>query len=476
MCDTKGHREVAVPSSPSGAPRGPARQTEVVVVGAGLSGLVAARRLHRAGVGVQVVEARDRVGGRLCTREIRGVPVDLGGQWIGPTQDRVRALADGLGLATFPTFHDGRKLLELGGKVSAHRSDIPSLPPLALLELEVTIRRVQRMAAAVPVAGPFDAPGLAEHDARSVGEWARRHVRSRRVRALLTAAVRVVFGAEPDELSVLHFLAYVNGGGGLLRLIEIADGAQQDRFVGGAMPLAEGLAAELGGRVQLAAPVRRIGGWRGGPVRVHTDAGEILAERAIVAVPPALAGRIDMEPALPAGRDHLTQRFGMGGTVKLFAFYDRPFWREAGWSGEVVADGKPLTVVFDNTFADGTACLLGFVVGAAARTWSDRPESARHGAVLAQLSRWFGPEAGRPLELVEQDWSTEPWTRGCPIGFPPPGLLSSHGAALRAPCGRIHWAGTETADRWMGFMDGAVRAGERAAAEVARLLPTPRSL
>lgn len=453
-----------------------AMDAEVVVVGAGLSGLVAARALHRAGVDVRVVEARERVGGRLFTKEIRGTPVDLGGQWIGPTQDRVRALATELRLRTFPTFHDGRKLLELEGRVSSYARDIPSLPPLALIELELVIRRVQRMADKVPVDGPFDAPELAAHDARSVGEWARRHVRSARVRALLTAAVRVVFGAEPDELSVLHFLAYVSGGGGLLRLIEIADGAQQDRFVGGAMPLAEGVAAELGGRVRLGSPVRHIAGWQAGPVAVHTDTGVLRAERLIVAVPPAMAGRIAMTPALPAGRDHLTQRFGMGGTVKVFAFYDRPFWREAGWSGEVVADGDPLTVVFDNTFADGTACLLGFVVGAAARTWSARPEAERLGAVRDCLARWFGPQAGRPVDMVEQDWSTEAWTRGCPIGFPPPGLLSAHGAALRQPCGRIHWAGTETADKWMGFMDGAVRAGERAAREVAPLLSNPRSL
>ncbi len=447
------------------------RDCQVVVIGAGLSGLAAARSLHRRGIDVQVVEARERVGGRTLTKDLHGARVDLGGQWVGPTQDRVLALIAELGLETFPTHHAGRKVLELDGKVSSYARDIPSLPPLALVELELTMRRIQKMAEAVPPAGPWTEPKVAAHDARSVGEWARRHIRSKRVRALVTAAVRVVFGAEPDELSALHFLAYVNAGGGLLRLLEIHEGAQQDRLVGGTMPLSEGLAALLGDRVRLGAPVRAIDGWDDGPVTVRTDAGDIVAERVIVAVPPAMAGRIAYAPGLPAGRDHLTQRFGMGGTVKCFAFYDRAFWRDAGWSGEVVADGQPITVVFDNTFSNGVPCLLAFVVGEPGRTWHTRPEAARRDAITTALARWFGEEARRPAHYVEQDWSTEAWTRGCPIGFPPPALLTAHGAALRTPCGRVHWAGTETARRWMGFMDGALEAGERAADEVSATLP-----
>jgi monoamine oxidase len=432
---------------------------DVVVVGAGLSGLAAARRVRAAGLSVRVLEASDRVGGRVRTEPFAGTYVDLGGQWIGPGQDRVAALIAELGLKTFPTHHAGRKVLDLDGKVGSYAGAIPSLPPLALAELELTIRKAESMIAGVPTVDPVAT------DAITVGEWARRRIWSRRVRALLAAAVKVVFGADPDEVSLLQFLSYAHAGGGLLRLIEIEGGAQESRVVGGTQAIAEGLAR--GTDVALGSPVRAIHqGPRG--VTIATDAGPVTASRAIVAIPPALAARIAWDPALPADRDLLTQRLPMAGTIKCIALYDRPFWRDDGWSGEVVADGDPLTVVFDNTTAaaSGIPSLLGFIVGRDARVWGARAPEARRDAVLAKLARWFGPRAARPVAYVDKDWGQEPFVRGCPIGVAGPNVLSVHGHALRAPCGRVHWAGTESATRHTGFMDGALTAGERAADEV----------
>jgi monoamine oxidase len=437
---------------------------DVLIAGAGLAGLTAATTLREAGARVVVLEARDRVGGRTLTQTIGGSSFDLGAQWIGPTQERMIALCQRLGVATFPTFHGGAKLTDLDGKLGQYSGDIPSLHPLALIELEVLLRRMDAQISRL--SGGLSEPGL---DALTVGEWVRQRTRTQAVRRVVTAAVRVIMGADPDAVSALHFLAYARAAGGVRPLIEIEGGAQQERLVGGAQQLSQRLAEGLD--VRLSEPVRHID-QSGDRVVVTTDAGTHTADRIIVTVPPALAGRIRYTPDLPVGRDQLCQRMPMGATTKVIALYERPFWREAGLSGEVVADGRPFTVVFDNSTPDGTASLLGFVVGAPARRFTTLPPHQQRAEALGAFTRWFGTAAGQPVELVVKDWAEEPWTRGCPIGVCGPLTLSHHGDALTHPVGRIHWAGTETADVWMGFMEGAVRSGERAASEVLRSEPS----
>jgi monoamine oxidase len=437
-----------------------------VVVGAGLAGLSAARALTRAGASCVVLEARDRVGGRTFSeRTERGV-IDLGGQWLGPTQERMRRLVAELGIAMFPTHHEGHKVLELGGQASTYRGEVPALAPHKLLLMQLALSRLDALAARVPLAEPWRAPAAERWDATTVESWSRRIAPLRDVRAVMDVAVRSVFGAEPGELSLLHFLAYLRAGGGLMSLVGIENGAQQDRFVDGAQTVAQRLAAALGARVVLGAPVRAIRRRPDG-VDVASDAGTWHGRRVIVAVPPVLAGRIAYDPPLPALRDQLTQRMPMGATIKCHALYERPFWRELGFSGEAVSDGEPVSAVFDNTSHDGAQpALLGFIVGRPARIWSGRDPVERREAVLAAYARFFGPEAARPMAYVEKDWSVDPWAGGCPVGSMTPGTMSLFGPALRAPVERIHWAGTETAIEWTGYMEGAVESGERAAREV----------
>jgi len=445
-------------------------QVDVVIVGGGLSGMSAARRLHDRDVSVAVLEARDRVGGRTWSKQIGKGTFDVGGQWLGPTQDRVASLARELNIGTFPTYHQGKKLLDVDGKLSTYKGDIPKLPLIDLVELQLLTMRFNRMAKNVPLANPAAARGAEKLDGMSLETWKRRNIRSRKIRGLIDAATRVVFGAEPSELSLLHFLFYSRAGGNFLNLCEIDGGAQQDRFVTGAQSLSTGLADKLGDRVCLSAPVRQIRQSDDGAV-VVTDRGETRAKYVVVAMPPALVGRIQYDPALPAGRDQLTQRVPMGSTVKCLVTYDEPFWRAAGFSGEVVCTGGPVTVWFDNCSHDNAQpALVGFVVGKAARTWAQRSEADRRRALTQSLTRYFGSRAGEPSEIVEQDWSAEPWTRGCPVGVVPPGVLSTFGTTLRQPVGRLHWAGTETATVWNGYLEGAIEAGERAAREVLRRL------
>ncbi|MFW2387225.1 MAG: flavin monoamine oxidase family protein [Polyangiales bacterium] len=447
-----------------------ADRVDVVVVGAGLSGLCAARRLRAQGASVLVVEARDRVGGRTRSDKIGNATFDVGGQWIGPGQERVHALADELGIGTFPTFTDGKKVLEVEGKVSTYKRSIPSMSIPNLIQMQGALAYLKRVRKRVSPSAPMTAEGADELDGETLETWRARFVKSSKISAVMDAAIRTIFGAEPRELSALYFLMYLNAGGGMLRLSEARGGAQQDRFIPGAQAISLALAKELGDSLVLGTPVRKILQSKDG-VDIVADGKSFGGRYGVVAVPPPLAGRIEYQPPVSVGRDQVTQRFAMGAAVKVLVTYERAFWREAGFSGEVVSSDGPLSIVYDNTSHDGRQpALLGFVVGTQARQWAAQPLSDRKRRVINALERYFGDEAGSIQEYHELDWGAEPWSRGCPVGGLPPGVLTSSFAHLRKPEGRIHWAGTEAATEWIGYMEGALQSGERAADEVLRRL------
>ena len=445
-------------------------RADVVVVGAGLSGLCAARKLRAQGASVIVVEARDRVGGRTLTQQIGSAAFDLGAQWIGPDQQRVHALVDELGLQTAPTFTDGKKVLEVAGKVSTYKRSIASMSVPNLIQLTGVLSYVNRVRKRVSPSSPMSAEGASELDGETLETWRSRIVKSAKITGVIDATVRTIFGAEARDLSALYFLMYINAGGGMLNLTEAKGGAQQDWIVGGAQALSLALAKDLGDSVVLGTPVRRILQGREG-VDAVSDNGTINGRYAVVAIPPTLAGRIEYEPSVSVGRDQLTQRFSMGAAVKVIVTYEHAFWREAGLSGEVVSSDGPLSVVYDGTSHDDTQpALVGFVSGSQARQWSTQPMADRQRRVTGALARYFGDAANSFSDYEELDWGMEAWSRGGPAAALPPGVLTNSFAHLRKPEGRIHWAGTETATEWIGYMEGAIQAGERAADEIQRRL------
>jgi monoamine oxidase len=252
------------------------------------------------------------------------------------------------------------------------------------------------------------------------------------------------------------------------RNFNTAGGAQEQRIVGGSQVIPLKMAQQLpAGRVALGRPVRSIS-QDGSGVTVQADGATYRGQRAIVAVPPTLAGRIDYDPLLPALRDGLTQRVPEGTLMKLEAIYDTPFWRDKGFSGFAVTDDAPFSVSFDNSPQDGSpGAVFGFAGGNQSREWGQRTAAERKDATLKAFANLFeDDQALTPTDFVEFLWSDEEWTRGCPVGIHPPGVLSQYGPALREPVARLHWAGTETSTYWNGYMDGAVRSGQRAAAEV----------
>jgi monoamine oxidase len=440
--------------------------SDVIIAGAGLAGLVAARALVRAGRSVTVVEARDRVGGRTLSAELDGQTIDLGGQWIGDAHHELRALADELGVQTFPQHHRGKKRLDRDGTVQSFAGFLPRLPLLALGELGLRLHTLERLARQVPLDSPLSAARAAEWDRLTLAGWLDRNVKRAPAREMIELATQMIFAVEPRELSFLYFLLYVRSGEGLRRLAEIEGGAQQRRFATGAQSLCTRLAAELGARVRLEHAVLAVE-QDAGSVTVRTSRGTLRATRAILAMPPALLAKVEFSPALPPARQQLHTRMPAGSVIKCIAAYRRPFWREAGFSGEAFSPRGLVRATFDDCSPDGShAALVAFVVGDAARQLATLPDEVRRQQVLDELARLHGPDARTPTAYLDKNWLADEWSAGCYVGTLAPGVLSEVAEALRAPAGRLHFAGTETAVRHMGYLEGALESGERAAAEI----------
>jgi monoamine oxidase len=447
-------------------------EVDVVVVGAGLAGLAAARALVAGGASVVVLEARDRVGGRTLNHDIGGGNVvEVGGQWMGPTQDRLAGLARELGVETFPTYSRGDNLLEYRGTVRRYRGTIPRINPAVLVDVLQAQTRLNRLARKVPLDAPWEAPGAAKLDGQTMATWMSRSMATASGRMLLGLGIEAVWAAQPEDLSLLHVLFYIHSAGNLDLLFDTDGGAQQDRFAGGSQLIALRMAEELGeGRIDLSAPVRRIDHGADG-VTVEADGVIARGSRAVVAIAPALASRIAYDPPLPGYRDQLTQRMPLGTVVKCMAIYAEPFWRSEGLTGQGTSDVGPVRLTFDNSPPDGSpGVLLGFLEGRHARELGRARPEERRTAVVDCFARLFGPRAASPDEYVERLWAEEEWTRGCYGAHMPPGAWTGYGPALREPVGPVHWAGAEYAQVWNGYMDGAVRSGDATAAQVLELL------
>jgi monoamine oxidase len=465
----------AVTALPASAFAKRVRNVDVVVVGAGISGLAAARAIKRKGHSVVVLEARDRVGGRLLNAPIAGGHItEIGGEYVGPTQDRIKALADAVGVKRFPTYNNGSNVLIVEGQRSLYDA-VPGIPnDPDVLKAVGELAKVDALAKEVGVKAPWRAKRAAEFDSQTLADWINANISTAKGRAIANVAAEAIWGAEPSEMSLLYALTYVAGAGNsknpgaFLRLITTGGGAQEERFVGGSQEVAIQVADKLGPAVRLEHPVRRIAR-RGRGARVVADGLTIDARQVIVAVPPALATRIHFTPLLPSSKRKVLKAMVPGKLIKAEAIYDRPFWRDAGLSGQSASDVGPANTTFDNSPPDGSlGVLFGFVGGDSAVAFQKLAPADRRAAVIENLVAVVGEQARTPSGYFEQDWSTEQWTRGCPVGHIPPGVLRRNGAHLRTPHGAVHFAGTETADYWLGYMDGGVRAGERAAREVLR--------
>jgi monoamine oxidase len=390
--------------------------------------------------------------------------------WLGSSQTRLMSITRSFGLKIYETNLSGRNSVFFGRQAASGKGENvdAAFGLWAALDYKAALSKALALAKGLTLDEVQRGPALGWLDGWSVAAWAERHARTHTARATFAFQTRSLLCAEPEDVSMRFLLFYVLAGGGPEVILSAGPGgAQQFANEGGLVQVPERMAAELGDVVRLNDPVRAITQGDAG-VTVVTDKSTFAAARVIVALAPALAGQIAYEPLLPHQRDALHQRMAMGSVIKVWIAYPRPFWRCTGHNGFGLFHDQPFSPWFDVSRPDRPEGLIvGFFDAAHARTWSPLGPEARRGEALRQLASVYGPEALSPLDYVDQDWASERWSRGCYGGFGGPGLLNACAPALRTPCGRIHWAGTETALEWCGYVEGALAAGERAADEVA---------
>jgi monoamine oxidase len=422
---------------------------------------------------VAVLEARDRVGGRLLNHDLGdGQVTEIGGQFVGPTQDHILALAKDVGVAAYRATVPGESVYVHGGTARRFSGSTPP-DPLALPDMGIALARIAKAVGKVDPKAPWQAPDARALDGMTYETWLRKAEITGAAVDLVNIFLNSAYGGEARDASALFSLWYVSTFGDethpgtMERGTGTEGGAQESRFVGGSQLVAQRLAVELDGRVRLSAPVRRISQDSTG-VTVVSDAGDWRARRVIVAVPPLLASRIVWDPLLPPQQDQLFQRLPFGTLMKCVAVYDKPFWRAEGLSGMgLLRDGSPIREMFDNTPPDGgPGVLMGFLGGREWRKWAHRPARERRGAVLRCFAQVVGERAFDTVDYVEQDWTAEQWTQGGPSSVAAPGVLTAYGEWMGRSFGRVHWAGSEFSPYWTGFMDGAVRSGKQAATEL----------
>jgi monoamine oxidase len=454
---------------------------DVAVVGAGLSGLTAARDLLAAGKTVKVLEARNRVGGKVHNQKLKnGGVTEVGAEFVGPTQDKVLQMIADLGLTTFRTYNEGKSVLWRNDTRTAYLPDplLGGAPPVnleALGQIAATQEQLNTWAAEVDVSAPWNHPQAAEWDKQTFAQYLSVSASHPDATFVLTTACKAIFAAEPREISLLYVTAYIASAGNettkgsLTPLIAVEGGAQESRVEGGTGLIPERLADVVGSKhIALNAAVSSITKTSSG-YTIVSRAGIVQAKQVVVAMPPPLLKRITFSPALPKARQNLIDGMKLPAIGKGVPIYSKPFWRkdEGGLSGQVISDSGATRVTFDSSPADVSfGAILGFILGDEMRALDKLSAAEAQERIIADDVRYFGPQAANITEFVLQRWDLEEWSRGGPVAIAPPNLLLANGPALREAVGGIHFAGTETSVYWTGYMDGAIRSGERVAREI----------
>ncbi|CAF1073357.1 unnamed protein product [Rotaria sordida] len=462
---------------------------DVIVVGAGISGLYAAYRIKQKSpeLKILVLEAKDRVGGRTLTSDIitshdgnETDRFDLGGQWVTDTQENITALLNELKLETYLQYHTGKSIAELQRHIQKYALSMPFISLLSFLESIYSVFRLESLASTVPTWNPMMTRNADYLDQRTLEDLMKPWIHNR-AKPLMTAAIRTVYGCEPEQVNALFALTYAQAGGGFMRLTLTDPGcAQEKKIKGGSQQISQLLVEHIGKeQVLLNTPVQKIVQNDDGTVLVNTTDNQTTFQcrKLILAIPPSQIIPIQFEPMLPGYKREMLKHMPIGSYLKFVFIFDKAFWREDGLNGEVISDGSfaplglsigPMTYLIDGTSSNGTPALIGFIGGRCASVWTSVTYEERRKGLIECLSRYFGGHkiSTHLIEYVEKDWNLEPYSGGCPCHNATTGTMKDFVDGLRKPYKNIHFAGTETASQWMGYMDGAVDAGRRAASEV----------
>lgn len=445
---------------------------DVVIVGAGPSGLSAARRLVAAGKSVAVLEARDRVGGRTWSDHIDGAFIEIGGQWISPDQTALKALIAELGKETFKRYREGSSVyIDAAGErhVYAGDADFPA-PAETKIAMDKMIAELDALAAEIGAAEPWAHPRAAELDAISFHDWLRSIADDDE--AVRNVALYIAGGmlTKPAyAFSALQAILMAASAGSFSQLID-EDFILDERVVGGMQSVSVQVAEELGSEVVfLNNPVRFLEWTDNGPgaaaeVIARTDTMQVRAAHAIVAVPPNLYSRISYSPPLPRMQQVAHQHVSMGLIIKVHAVYETSFWREDGLSGSCFGASRIMQEVYDNTnHGDERGTLVGFISDEKAEYIWGLSEEDRREAILDELASYLGPKAREVQVLYLSDWGNEEWTRGAYATSYDLGGLHRWGALQNQPVGPIRFASSDIAAEGYQHVDGAVRIGQATA-------------
>jgi monoamine oxidase len=438
------------------------KQIDVIIIGAGLSGLMAALTLKKNGKGFVVLEAQARVGGRVLSTSYNGSIIDLGAQSISPQQKRIQKLLKDYGLSTTLTHKKGTTLYALRGKKKIGKGQTPPFTILSLLDLYALKCKLRVLLKKVDAAKPWESDDAKNLDTLTLEQWLENEMFSQFGRTFYRVISEEGICSDLSEVSLLDVLWEMKSTGSLNNFSTAEDSWISD----GAQTLAKYMAEDLADAIKLNESVKYIQ-WNSPLVRVVTNNREWLCKKVIIAIPPAFTNQIKYEPSLPAERDLLCKSICQGFVIKCVIVYRTPFWRNRGESGITYYDKGPVMATMDSsTIGQKEGVLTAVVTGNDAQRLGELKEEFRKEEVLTCLSYLFGKEALKPVAYFEKDWSADPWARGGYAGHFAPGVLTQFGDALIRPIGPIHWAGSETAFEWRLYMEGALEAGERAALEV----------
>jgi monoamine oxidase len=441
---------------------------QVIIIGAGFSGIAAAKILHQAKIPFLVLEARDRLGGRVYTKQLSDdLYLDFGGQWIGPGQERMYELCQEYGVEYSETYDQGYNLIDINQKVKKFKGLIPKMDIASLINLDFVLKKLERLAKSIPLESPWQHPKALAFDSISLAAFLDSNCRTNSCKKVVSLACETVFASELNEISLLHSLFYIKSGRDLNTLINIKDGAQQHRIVGGMQTLIEKMAEPFRASIQFQKAVKKI--FReNGNIKILGDGFEFTGKKVIMAVPPPLAAKIDFQPLLSMEKRQLLDRIAMGQVGKCFMVYKKPFWRENGFSGQSFADeNSPFQSLFDCSPKDGSyGILMGFTIANRAKKYFRESKERRKKLMVEKLTLYFGKGASEPVLYEDFSMTDEVWSRGCYAGLYPTGAWTGFQDAYAKPEDSIYWAGTEASPVWYGYIEGAVRAGEKAAESV----------
>lgn len=449
----------------------PTLERDVVIVGAGPSGLTAARELRKAGLSVAVLEARGRVGGRTWSDTIDGAWLEIGGQWVSPDQTALIGLLGELGLDTYPRYRDGDSVyIAPDGTRTRYTGEMFPVNADTAAEMDALIATLDALAATMDPAKPWDHPQARELDIISFHHWLRSQ--SGNEEACNNIGLFIAGGmlTKPAHaFSALQAVFMASSAGSFSNLVD--DNFILDkRVVGGMQGVSLAMAAELGDDVILNSPVRTVSWREGGDGHLATvvsDAATVTARRVVMAVPPNLYSRVSFDPPLPRRQHQMHQHQSLGLVIKVHAVYETPFWRKDGLSGTGFSASSLVQEVYDNTnFEDARGTLVGFVSDEKADYAFTLSAEQRQREITASLAQFLGEAAREPVVYYESDWGSEEWTRGAYAASYDLGGLHRYGPDQLTPVGPIHWSCSDLAAEGYQHVDGAVRMGQSTAQQL----------